>query len=341
MQVSGGAQLSFARGLVSGNRDVGVIVGSAGTIATFENVVIEDTKEKVSDGSRGWGMQVSDGAQVSFTRGLVSGNRDVGVVVGSAGTIATFEDVVIEDTQEEASDGSGGQGLQIQEGAQVSFTRGLVSGNRDVGVLVGDAGAVATFEDVVIEDTQEEASDGTGGRGLNIQEGAQVSFTRGLVSGNREMGILLSDQDTSLELIESIVRDTEVALCAEDPALTCPFEEAQGFGDGILVVGGAYLKLQDFEITDNARAGLYLYDTAGTGFDTVASISGAPTLDVLRGTITGNQYGINFRQGNITPSDFAGKEVACYDNASTTDGCYSELELEVPNPSEALEGISK
>ena len=107
------------------------------------------------------------------------------------------------------------------------------------------------------------------------------------------------------------------------------------------VVGGAYLKLQDFEITDNARAGLYLYDTAGTGFDTVASISGAPTLDVLRGTITGNQYGINFRQGNITPSDFAGKEVARYDNASTTDGCYSELELEVPNPSEALEGISK
>ena len=174
-----------------------MIVGSAGTIATFENVVIEDTKEKVSDGSRGWGMQVSDGAQVSFTRGLVSGNRDVGVVVGSAGTIATFEDVVIEDTQEEASDGSGGQGLQIQEGAQVSFTRGLVSGNRDVGVLVGDAALVATFEDVVIEDTQEEASDGTGGRGLNIQEGAQVSFTRGLVSGNREMGILLSDQDTS------------------------------------------------------------------------------------------------------------------------------------------------
>ena len=276
-------------------------------------------------------MQVSDGAQVSFTRGLVSGNRDVGVVVGSAGTIATFEDVVIEDTQEEASDGSGGQGLQIQEGAQVSFTRGLVSGNRDVGVLVGDAGAVATFEDVVIEDTQEEASDGTGGRGLNIQ--AQ----RGLVSGNREMGILLSDQDTSLELIESIVRDTEVALCAEDPALTCPFEEAQGFGDGILVVGGAYLKLQDFEITDNARAGLYLYDTAGTGFDTVAR-SPVPQPSTSYATITGNQYGINFRQGNITPSDFAGKKVACYDNASTTDGCYSELELEVPNPSEALEG---
>ena len=49
-----GATVSFTRGLVSGNRDLGVFVGSE-SIATFENVVIEDTKEKVSDGSRGWG----------------------------------------------------------------------------------------------------------------------------------------------------------------------------------------------------------------------------------------------------------------------------------------------
>ena len=60
-----GATVSFTRGLVSGNRDLGVFVGSE-SIATFENVVIEDTKEKVSDGSRGWGMQVSGGAQLQL-----------------------------------------------------------------------------------------------------------------------------------------------------------------------------------------------------------------------------------------------------------------------------------
>ena len=98
--------------------------------------------------------------------------------------------------------------------------------------------------------------------------GAQLSFTRGIVSGNREIGIYLRWSITLLQLMESIVTGTKVALCAEDPALTCPFEEAQGFGDGILVLGGAHLELQDFEITDNARVGLYLYDTAETGFDT-------------------------------------------------------------------------
>jgi hypothetical protein len=231
--------------------------------------------------------------------------------------------------------------MSIAEGATVNFTRCLVSGNRDVGVSVASAGTFATFDDVVIEDTKEKVFDGSRGRGLSITGGASVSFTRGLVSDNREMGIYLSGQDTSLELIESIVTGTKVELCAEDPALTCPFEEAQGLGDGILVLGGAHLELQDFEITDNARVGLYLYDTAGTGIDTDEGITGAPTLDVLRGAIIGNQYGINFRQGNITSSDFAGKEVACYDNAATVDGCYSEVELEVPSPSETLEGVTR
>ena len=108
----------------------------------------------------------------------------------------------------------------------------------------------------MIEDTQEEASDGTGGRGLNIQRRRSGQLHTRSCVGQSGDGYLLSDQDTSLDLIESIVRDTKVALCAEDPALMqCPFEEAQGFGDGILVVGGAYLELQDFEITDNARVG--------------------------------------------------------------------------------------
>ena len=48
-------------------------------------------------------------------------------------------------------------------------------------------------------------------------------------------------------------------------------------------------------------------EARGSGFDENEAITGAPVLDILRGTITGNPYGINLgqdRQGNITPSDF-------------------------------------
>ena len=118
---------------------------------------------------------------------------------------------------------------------------------------------------------------------------------------------MLTGEATTLILDSVAVSHTDVAECARDPDLVCPFEEAQGFGDGILVLGGAQLQLQDFALTENARVGLYLYDTEGSGFDENEAITGAPVLDILRGTITGNPYGINFRQGNITPSDFSGK----------------------------------
>ena len=100
-----------------------------------------------TDGSRG--MQVSDNAQLSFTRGLVSGNRGCRY----ADTIATFEDVVIEDTQEQASDGIDGGGWRLT----LALKRAVLYLNRDLGVLVSSE-SIATFEDVVIEDAQEQAS---------------------------------------------------------------------------------------------------------------------------------------------------------------------------------------
>ena len=89
-----------------------------------------------------------------------------------------------------------------------------------------------------------------------------------------------------------------------------------------------------FELTGNARVGLYLYDTGD-------ALGGAPTLDVFGGLIMNNDYGINFSGGTISPSDFAGKEVACYDNPATIDGCFSEVQLEVPSVADAVEDLAR
>ena len=74
----------------------------------------------------------------------------------------------------------------------MSFNRGLVSRNRYTGVLIADAGTIATFENVVIEGTREQVSDENGGRGLEVSEDAQLSLSRGNVSGNRYVGALLA-----------------------------------------------------------------------------------------------------------------------------------------------------
>ena len=60
---------------------------------------------------------------------------------------------MIKNTQEQASDGSSGRGINIQEGAALTFTRGLVSAIGMWGWLF-DEETSGTFEDVAIVDTQ-------------------------------------------------------------------------------------------------------------------------------------------------------------------------------------------
>ena len=159
------------------------------------------------------------------------------------------------------------------------------------------------MSDLIVEETESRRSDGVGGIGVQVSTGAQFELTRGLVSTNREIGVFVSGEETVATLKNIRVTDTRVALCEEDPMMQCPFV-GEGFGDGILVAGGSLLTLEDFAIESNIRVGLYLYDTQDSGLDTgIDSIVGAPILNAARGLVVSNAYGINFRQGTITPSD--------------------------------------
>ena len=166
---------------------------SSSALVKAHRVVVRDTQPQ-SDGTSGRGLQVVDGAQLSFTRGLVSGNHEVAILIAHAGSIAAFEDLVIKETKERISDGVGGRALQVNSSAQLSLVRGFMSGNRELGVLVS-SDAVATFEDLVLKDTREQASDGTFGRGLEVRSGAQLSITRGLISENRDAGVAVGFWD--------------------------------------------------------------------------------------------------------------------------------------------------
>ena len=213
------------------------------------------------------------------------------------------------------------------------MNRGRVIGNHDVGVFVVGRETSAELADVHILDTRSEVSNGTGGRGLLFSSVPRWCFQRASSRTIERSGFFASHEDTSVELIESKVSGTRVARCEEDAALDCPLA-GRGFGDGILALGGAHIGLNAFELTGNARVGLYLYDTGD-------ALGGAPTLDVFGGLIMNNDYGINFSGGTISPSDFAGKEVACYDNPATIDGCFSEVQLEVPSVADAVEDLAR
>jgi hypothetical protein len=124
-----------------------------------------------------------------------------------------------------------------------------MSGNRDIGVIF--SAARADLEELQVRDTRARELDGLGGRGIGVQDGAQVTIGRSVLSDNRETGVAILDAEASLESV--VVRGTVM-------------NEDSDFGDGIAT--GAFegtharTDLASVWVDDSARVGV-LFSAAG------------------------------------------------------------------------------
>src|SRR6185436_16478086 len=138
-------------------------------------LVVQDTQPTAS-GTGGRAFEIEDyepknaRATVSLTGSVVRRNLDLAVSV--AGSDVTVEACTVRDTQPRVANGKFGRGIGIQDhiGRGVLSVRDtLVERSHDVGLFVG--GSDATIEGVLVRDTAAQASDMTGGRGMNFQYG--------------------------------------------------------------------------------------------------------------------------------------------------------------------------
>ncbi|MGF1466200.1 MAG: hypothetical protein ACFCGT_08695 [Sandaracinaceae bacterium] len=239
-----GSSLTLRRGLVRANRDIGVFVARDAT-ADLADLAIIDTRAR-GDGMFGWGLAALARANLTVQRAIVRRNRDVGVFLASPGTAATLTDVEIVDTRGTVSDGSGGRGLSVQAGATLSLERGVLRTNRDLGVFIAGPGSRATLTDVAVLDTQSEGNDGTGGRGLNAQQGASLDVERGIVRDNRDVGVFVSDAGTRASLTDVAILSTRAA------------ERGRSAGINVSALVEADVRLQRFVMADADLCGVHI-----------------------------------------------------------------------------------
>jgi len=338
-----GATLDLERALIRGFTGfAGLIQGdeSEGPCSsTLRDVRFSDTR--VDENDTGAGLAIETLVDARLERVWLDAQPGVPLfVVGD--TEISGSDVVVTHARLAAATPIE-TGIGVGRGANVDLSRVAIHKARTFAAMAhgfSESGRPTTLrlQDAWVADTYSDLK-GQFGRGFHVLDGASLDMASAVIERNRDIGIAILHEGTNVSLRDVSIRETQVARCEEDPLLDCPLAGG-GFGDGIVVLGGGHLEMERFEIIDNARTGLYLYDTTDSVFELgLFPITGAPTLTAYQGDIVGNEYGINFRQGQITPADFAGKEVACYDNPATIDGCFSEVELEVPSSEEALAGL--
>ncbi len=268
------ANATLRGSLVEQNHDVGLFV--TGSDVVVESTVVRVTLPQASDQRSGRGINIQAcgtqsgcdptvRASATVRGSLVEQNHQFGLSI--MGSDALVESTVVRANLPRASDQAFGRGISIQlscsieDGcdptarANATLRGSLVEQNHDVGLHV--SGSDVLVEGTVVRATLPQASDQTGGRGINIQLSciggvcdpttrANATVRGSLVEQSHDVGLAVAASDTLVE--GTVVRATL-------PRLSDGF-----FGDGVAVFSAhdalASATITGALIADSPRAGL-------------------------------------------------------------------------------------
>ncbi len=263
-----GGLLTLERVAVEEVRSVGVFAVGLGSSAELTDVSVEAVTADARD-LDGHGMVVSEGASLSGTRVHIEESTASGLFVTDADSRAEIEDASIRATAP-SSDGGGGRGINVQDGASLTLTRALVEANHETGIFV-DGSAIA-LTDVRVADTQLRA-DGYGGRGINAQLSSTVTVARVAVDGSHEVGVLLAG-GSSLEGEDLHVSDTRESTApgGDGRGMSIQLSDAtlrrvsvrDSHGLGIFVYGVSHLEASAIVVEDTVAADCSITTCTGT-----------------------------------------------------------------------------
>ena len=270
-----GATLTLSHCALTDNHDLGLFVSDNGSAVEADALLIARTQPQ-ADGTHGRGINIQTGAAFTLRRSAIIKNQAIGIYIGTEGTTADVTDSLIAQTLSRA-DGSGGRGVNVQNGAALTLHRSALVRNRELGIFVGGVGAMVEVADTLIAQTHPKVG-GVSGRGVTVQQGATCTLSKSAMLENHEAGV--SVLGGTITISESLISATQLS------------EEESGFGDGLLISNG-FLDLSGSISRDNARGGILIWDSQGS----------------LRGTmVTGNAVGLA-TQGAIPADLMTGNNV--------------------------------
>ena len=321
VEVNGGASLVARRLLLEENGASGLFAWGAGTTVDLQDTEVRDT-QSMSDGTVGRGLEIRDGASLIATGLLLDGNHEFGLSASGAGTTLDLEDSTIRDTQP-LSDGTGGRGIELVEGASLIARGLLLEGNRDVGILAGHDGTTVELRDTTVRDTQR-SSAGTFGRGVVVQDGANLVAIGLLLEGNHDIGLDASHWAT-VDLEDVTVRET--------------LGDANGpSGLGISVQVGASATALDLNVQDNEGPGLYVVgDGTLEAHNVVLDGNGFAGAAIFDGSLA--LHGVAISGSLLHPSEQGGVGIFAWDLEGPADVTVESCSFsDLPGPALYLRG---
>lgn len=243
------------RSILEGNHCAGVYGFAEHSDIQMEDVVVRDTFAIDGDSVVCGGL-VSPyrSSDVSLVRTVFEHNDNAGIDIRGISTSAEIRDIVVREGRPWSSEDSLGGGIRIEGGTLATIERAFVEKNTTFGIAAGGGSTHVSMTDVVVRDTLGSPAFNHDGAGLLVLRGAKVRLERGVIERSTGMGMLLTEFSGlgPSELSDVVIQDTARRACAED---SCANSTG---GGGLLVHGGAELRLDSFQLLGNGLCGLHI-----------------------------------------------------------------------------------
>ena len=225
----------------------------------------------------------------------VSVEKSRGNGIFSRGALLYAEDLTVKSV---LSDGlcQNGFALQLVDGSESFIKRLSVISAEKAGILL-DGTCSADIEDFEIVSTESDSCTHEFGVGAAFQDGASAIMRNGILSDNRESGILAVSADISLENVE--IKNTRPRRCTETG--NCVFAPATDFGHGISLYSSSLLRFDSMTLFNNNN-GLNIAASEVRGFGSKNIFFGNNTTAVNAWNISD----FNMLDENLSNSSFCG-----------------------------------
>lgn len=188
-----GGSLILNRALIEGCSEIGLYAHGMDSVLKGDDIAIRDTASDTSEGIRGRGVSIQEGALGTFDRLLVEASREGGVMAMGAGTRIVANDLTVRDTSSAAcvADGcdSNAASLSSYDGAEFEAARFHLEGAEICG--------------------------------LWLDQGAGLDLRQGVIRGN-PIGACIIDEAFDIGRISDDVRYEENGTNLDAPALPVP-----------------------------------------------------------------------------------------------------------------------
>lgn len=218
--------------------------------AVIEGAVVMRTRP--STGSQGMGVFLVD-ANATISRTVVASNHTIGIRVDGPMANARIIDTVVRDTKFGPAM-TNASGVQAQQGARVSFSRGAVRGNGGAGIGGVGAGTVLVVSEAVLADTTARPTNGLGA-GVGASGGGLLELVDSAVVGNEAIGVYVST-GSSATVTRTVVLDTRA-------------NSRGGFGRGLEASFDAGVSSTALTIVNSRTHGVVVADSTFEAVDLV------------------------------------------------------------------------